>query len=421
MDKLLVRGGIPLEGETRASGSKNSSLPILAATLLASKPVQLDNLPHLRDVTTMLELLADLGAKISVDERLGVTVDTDSVSNLKAPYDLVRKMRASFLVLGPLLARYGRVEVSLPGGCAIGTRPVDQHLKALEFMGATINIENGYVIATCQSGLEGAHIEMDVVTVGGTQNVLMAATLARGTTVIENAAREPEVVELATCLRLMGADIVGEGTNTITVIGRRQLDGCSYRVKSDRIEVGTYLIAAAATRGRICIHDACPEILVAVLAKLEEFGHQVQVSESTIKLDATTSTSRATNIRTESYPGIPTDLQAQFMALNCVSEGVGRITETVFENRFMHVQELVRLGADVRLMDARTALVRGVAELRGAPVMATDLRASSSLLIGALVAKGETAINRIYHIDRGYERVEEKLGWLGADIRRVQG
>ena len=421
MDKLLVRGGIPLEGETRASGSKNSSLPILAATLLASKPVQLDNLPHLRDVTTMLELLADLGAKISVDERLGVTVDTDSVSNLKAPYDLVRKMRASFLVLGPLLARYGRVEVSLPGGCAIGTRPVDQHLNALESMGATINIENGYVIATCQNGLEGAHIEMDVVTVGGTQNVLMAATLARGTTVIENAAREPEVVELATCLRLMGADIVGEGTNTITVIGRSQLDGCSYRVNSDRIEVGTYLIAAAATRGRICIHDACPEILVAVLTKLEEFGHEVQVNGTSINLDASKSASLAANVRTDAYPGIPTDLQAQFMALNCVSKGVSRITETVFENRFMHVQELVRLGADVRLKDARTALVRGVPELRGAPVMATDLRASSSLLIGALVAKGETAINRIYHIDRGYERVEEKLGWLGADIRRVQG
>ncbi len=369
----------------------------------------------------MLELLADLGARISVDEKLGVTVDTDSVSNLRAPYDLVRKMRASFLVLGPLLARYGRVEVSLPGGCAIGTRPVDQHLKALELMGATIDIENGYVIATCQKGLEGAHIEMDVVTVGGTQNALMAATLARGTTVIENAALEPEVVELATCLRQMGADIVGEGTNTVTVNGCGQLGGCSYRVKSDRIEVGTYLIAAAATQGRICIHDACPEILVAVLAKLEEFGHQVQVDESTISLDATTMASRATNIRTEAYPGVPTDLQAQFMALNCVSHGYSRITETVFENRFMHVQELVRLGADVRLKDARTALVKGVAELRGAPVMATDLRASSSLLIGALVAKGETAINRIYHIDRGYERIEEKLGRLGADIRRVQG
>ena len=369
----------------------------------------------------MLEPLADLGAKVSVDERLGVTVDTNSVSNLKAPYDLVRKMRASFLVLGPLLARYGRVEVSLPGGCAIGTRPVDQHLKALELMGATINIENGYVIATCQTGLQGAHIEMDVVTVGGTQNVLMAATLARGTTVIENAAREPEVVELATCLREMGADIAGEGTGKITVNGCGHLDGCSYRVRSDRIEVGTYLIAAAATRGCIDIHDACPDMLVAVLTKLEEFGHEVQVNGTSIKLDASTSASRAANICTAAYPGIPTDLQAQFMALNCVSEGVSRITETVFENRFMHVQELVRLGADVRLKDARTALVRGVPELRGAPVMATDLRASSSLLIGALVAKGETAINRIYHIDRGYERVEEKLGWLGADIRRVQG
>lgn len=369
----------------------------------------------------MLELIADLGGRVSVDEKLGVTVDTATVSNLKAPYDLVRKMRASFLVLGPLLARYGRVEVSLPGGCAIGTRPVDQHLKALERMGADIKIENGYVIATCQGGLEGAHIEMDVVTVGGTQNVLMAATLARGATVIENAAREPEVVELATCLRQMGADIVGEGTSTITVRGGSELEGCSYRVKSDRIEVGTYLIAAAATRGRIRIHDACPDVLVEVLAKLQEFGHTVQVSGTSIELDASKSASRATSICTEAYPGIPTDLQAQFMALNCVSEGMSRITETVFENRFMHVPELVRLGADVRLKDARTALVRGVAELRGAPVMATDLRASSSLLIGALVAKGETAINRIYHIDRGYERIEEKLRWLGAEIQRTQG
>lgn len=367
----------------------------------------------------MLELLAVLGARVSLDESLAVTIDTNSVSNLKAPYDLVRKMRASFLVLGPLLARHGRVEVSLPGGCAIGTRPVDQHLKALELMGATISIVNGYVTATCERGLEGAHVAMDVVTVGGTQNVLMAATLARGTTVIENAAQEPEVVELASCLREMGASITGDGSSTITVDGCNQLQGCSYRVKSDRIEVGTYLIAAAATRGHICIHDACPETLDAVLDTLRDFGPDVQVSGSTIELDARTNSSRATDIFTAVYPGIPTDLQAQFMALNCVSEGVSQITETIFENRFMHVQELVRLGADVRLMDARTATVKGVSQLRGAPVMATDLRASSSLLIGALVATGETAINRIYHIDRGYERIEEKLGWLGADIRRV--
>lgn len=415
-----MRGGAALQGETQASGSKNSSLPILAATLLASQPVRVSNLPHLRDVTTMLELLSDLGARVSLDENLTVTIDTSPVSNLRAPYDLVRKMRASFLVLGPLLARHGRVEVSLPGGCAIGTRPVDQHLKALELMGATIEIVNGYVTATCERGLEGVHIEMDVVTVGGTQNVLMAATLARGTSVIENAAQEPEVVELATCLRGMGASVKGEGTKTITVEGSNRLQGCAYRVKSDRIEVGTYLIAAAATRGHISIHDACPETLDAVLAKLRDFGHEVHVNGSTIELDARSISSRAADICTAVYPGIPTDLQAQFMVLNCVSEGVSQITETIFENRFMHVQELVRLGADVRLRDARSATVRGVPELRGAPVMATDLRASSSLLIGALAAKGETAISRIYHIDRGYERIEEKLGWLGADIRRVQ-
>lgn len=369
----------------------------------------------------MLGLLSDLGARVSLDENLTVTVDTNPVSNLRAPYDLVRKMRASFLVLGPLLARFGHVEVSLPGGCAIGTRPVDQHLKALETMGASIDIVNGYVTATTrEGGLKGSHIEMDVVTVGGTQNILMAATLARGTTVIENAAQEPEVVELAICLREMGARIGGEGTNTITVEGCNRLHGCDYRVKSDRIEVGTYLIAAAATGGHISVHDACPETLEAVLAKLQEFGHVVQVQGTTIELEACAGSSRSADICTAVYPGLPTDLQAQFMVLNCISKGVSQITETIFENRFMHVQELVRLGADVRLLDARTAQVSGVDELRGAPVMATDLRASSCLLIGALVAQGETEISRIYHIDRGYERIEEKLGWLGADIRRVQ-
>ncbi|MCY4142350.1 MAG: UDP-N-acetylglucosamine 1-carboxyvinyltransferase [Gammaproteobacteria bacterium] len=419
MDRLLIHGGRPLEGTTRASGSKNSSLPILAATLLASEPVCLNSLPHLRDITTMVELLVELGANVSVDERLGVTVDTNTIRVLRAPYDLVRKMRASFLVLGPLLARYGKVEVSLPGGCAIGTRPVDQHLKALEQMGADLVIEDGYVKASCDKGLVGANIRMDLVTVGGTQNVMMAATLAKGTTVIENAAREPEIVELASCLRAMGAQISGEGTETIVVEGREQLGGCMYRVMSDRIEVGTYLIAAAATGGHLRVDEACPETLGAVLAKLGDFGCRVIVDGSTIELDARGFTPSAADVRTEAYPGIPTDLQAQFMALNCVSEGQGRITETVFENRFMHVQELVRLGASIRLENPTTAVVTGVKELRGAQVMATDLRASSSLVIGALAAVGTTTISRIYHIDRGYECIEEKLRWLGADIERL--
>lgn len=419
MDRLRVRGGRPLYGTTRASGSKNSSLPILAATLLASEPICLNNLPHLRDITTMVELLVELGADVSVDERLGVTVDTNAIRALRAPYDLVRKMRASFLVLGPLLARYGQVEVSLPGGCAIGTRPVDQHLKALEQMGADLVIEGGYVKASCNTGLVGANITMDLVTVGGTQNVLMAATLAEGTTVIENAAREPEIVELASCLRAMGAHVTGDGTDTIEVEGCSQLGGCTYRVMSDRIEVGTYLLAAAATGGHLIVEEACPETLSAVLAKLEEFGCRIVVDGSSIELDARGNSLRATDVRTDVYPGVPTDLQAQFMALNCVSDGEGRITETVFENRFMHVQELVRLGARIHLESPTTAVVAGVKELRGAQVMATDLRASSSLVIGALAAKGTTTISRIYHIDRGYECIEEKLRWLGADIERV--
>ena len=419
MDKLRIRGPSPLVGETRASGSKNSSLPILAATLLSSESVRLTNLPHLRDITTMVELLVELGADVSVDERLGVTVDTNSIRGLKAPYDLVRKMRASFLVLGPLLARYGRGVVSLPGGCAIGTRPVDQHLKAFEKMGADIDIVDGYVSASCDKGLVGTTIPMDIVTVGGTQNVLMAATLAKGTTIIENAAQEPEIVELACCLRAMGAQISGEGTSTIVIEGQEQLCGCIYRVMSDRIEVGTYLIAAATTGGHLTIEDACPETLDAVLEKLRDFGCRIRVDGSSIELDAREISLRANDICTGTYPEIPTDLQAQFMALNCVSSGASQITETVFENRFMHVQELVRLGAQIRLESPTTAVVEGVSDLHGAQVMATDLRASSSLVIGALAAKGTTIISRIYHIDRGYECIEEKLQWLGADIERL--
>ncbi len=368
----------------------------------------------------MVELLGSLGAEVSIDERMGVTVDTNSLTSLKAPYELVRKMRASFLVLGPLLARYGEVEVSLPGGCAIGTRPVDQHLKGLSQMGADVNIKDGYVTASCRNGrLKGSEIAMDVVTVGGTQNLLMAATLAEGTTVIANAAQEPEVLELARCLKTMGASVSGEGTSVITVEGRDQLDGCSYGVMSDRIEVGTYLIAAAATGGKLRVLDACPDSLGAVVGKLREFGFQVTVDECNVELDATDITPRATDVRTDVYPGIPTDLQAQFMVLNCLSNGTSTVTETVFENRFMHVQELVRLGADVRLESPMSAVVTGVLQLRGAEVMATDLRASSCLVIGGLAAQGNTVIHRIYHIDRGYERLEEKLRLLGADVERI--
>ena len=419
MDRLVIRGANALNGEVRASGSKNSSLPILAATLLASQPVRLSNLPHLRDITTMMELLVSLGVEVNIDERLRFTLTSNQIRSLIAPYDLVRKMRASFLVLGPLLARFGRVQVSLPGGCAIGTRPVDQHLKAMQLMGATVEIVDGYVSAHCESGLKGARIPMDVVTVGGTQNAMMAATLAQGTTVIENAAREPEVVDLACCLRAMGAQIVGDGTDKITITGLGELGGCDYRVMSDRIEVGTYLIAAAVTSGSIRLLDACPEVLGSVIDKLRLFGLQVDVENSTIELKAGGAPPQAVDVRTDAYPGIPTDLQAQLMVLGCVAEGESRITETVFENRFMHVQELARLGADIQRVNPTTVLVTGVPRLHGAQVMATDLRASSSLVLGALAAEGETTINRIYHLDRGYERIEEKLRWLGADVERV--
>ena len=421
MDSLRIRGGIPLAGEFRPGGAKNATLPILAATLLSSGTVDIRNIPQVRDVTLMLELLDTLGAEIEVVENGRVSVNSSSVHKLVAPYDLVRKMRASFLVLGPLLARFGRVEVSLPGGCAIGSRPVDQHLKALRKLGATIELNQGYVTARCNKRLIGADVEFDVVTVGGTQNVMMAATLARGTTRLRNVAKEPEVIELAECLRSMGARITGDGTDCITVIGREQLNSGGCRVSADRIEVGTFLAAAAATHGSIRIVDANPRVLEMVLQTFKKFGTLIGTDDSTIDLSAQHCELIATDIVTDVYPGIPTDLQAQFLALNCVSSGNSRVVESVFENRFMHLHELVRLGAKATLESPTVAVIQGVNELRGAKVMATDLRASSSLVIGALVAKGVSQINRIYHLDRGYERIEEKLQMLGANVERVRG
>lgn len=419
MDSLRIRGGIPLEGELRPGGSKNATLPILAATLLSSGSVDISNVPQVRDVTLMLELLDTLGAEIEVNGSGGVSVNTSRVHNLVAPYDLVRRMRASFLVLGPLLARFGRVEVSLPGGCAIGSRPVDQHLKALRKLGANIDLDQGYVTARSKHRLQGADIEFDVVTVGGTQNVMMAATLAKGTTRLRNVAMEPEVVELAECLRSLGAHISGDGTECITVVGQEQLHGGGCQVRADRIEVGTFLAAAAATHGSIRIVDCDPIVLNTVLETFQRFGTTINTDGSTIELSAQHGELRATDIVTGVYPGIPTDLQAQFLALNCVSRGNSRVVETVFENRFMHLQELVRLGANASLESPTIAVIQGVSKLRGAKVMATDLRASSSLVIGALVAEGISHINRIYHLDRGYERIEEKLQLLGADVERV--
>ena len=420
MDRLVIQGGTPLSGELRVSGAKNSVLPILAAALLAEAPVRVRNVPRLRDVATMIALLRNLGAAVSGEDTM-VEVAQSGVSRFRAPYDLVKTMRASFLLMGPLLARFGRAEVSLPGGCAIGPRPVDQHLKGFRAMGAEVELEDGYVTARAPRGLRGCKIVLDVSTVGGTENLLMAATLARGTTRIENAAREPEIVDLARCLIAMGARIEGHGGTVIEVEGVPTLAGCEHPVMPDRVEAGTYLIAAAATRGDIRVLDVQPSSLTAVLDKLREAGATVAAAPGHITLDMAGRRPRAVDIATAAYPGFPTDMQAQFMAMNAVAQGTARVTETIFENRFMHVNELLRLGAKVRLEDSRTAIVRGVPRLHGAPVMATDLRASFGLVVGALVARGETAIDRIYHIDRGYERIERKLGALGATVRRVAG
>ena len=418
MDKLIIEGGVRLEGEIRIAGAKNYALPILAATLLTSDKVTICNLPHLFDITTMLELLGCMGVQPVIDEKLNVEVDSSTITDLSAPYELVKTMRASILVLGPLLAKHKRAEVALPGGCAIGSRPVNLHITALEAMGADIVVEDGYIKASVKDRLKGAHIFMDMVTVTGTENVMMAACLADGQTIIENAAREPEVVDLALCLIAMGADISGHGTDTIVINGVPDLHGCTYSVMPDRIETGTYLIAAAATRGRIKVKDTRPDILEAVLLKLEQAGADIKVGEDWISLDMHNKQPKAVSLRTAPYPAFPTDMQAQFTALNSIASGTGSITETVFENRFMHVHEMNRMGALIKV-EGNTVIVEGAESLKGAPVMATDLRASASLIIAGLVASGETVVDRIYHIDRGYECIEEKLQLLGAKIRRI--
>ncbi len=419
MDKLIIRGGNRLDGEIRISGAKNAVLPIMAATLLADTPVTICNIPHLRDVTTTMELLGRMGVHLTVGEKMDIVVDSRQISSLSAPYELVRTMRSSILVLGPMLSRFGRADVSLPGGCAIGSRPVNLHIKGLKAMGASIEVENGYIKARVKR-LQGARLVMDVVTVTGTENLMMAATLAEGTTLIENAAREPEVTDLANCLNAMGAKIKGAGTDRIEIEGVERLAGTRYKVLPDRIETGSYLVAAAITGGRVKVKDTSPDTMDAVLQSLREAGAEITVGDDWIELDMHGQRPQAVNVHTAPYPAFPTDMQAQFTALNTVAEGSGIITETVFENRFMHVQEMQRMGAKIQL-EGNTAICTGVPRLTGAPVMATDLRASASLVLAGLVARGETVIDRIYHIDRGYERIEEKLAMIGADIRRVPG
>jgi len=419
MDKLQIRGGKPLEGEVRISGAKNAALPILAATLLAEGPVSVGNVPHLRDVTTMIELLGRMGVSVTLDDKMRVEVDAATIRECVAPYELVRTMRASIVVLGPLLARFGQADVSLPGGCAIGARPVNIHVSGLQAMGAEIHIENGYIRARAKR-LRGARLVLETVTVTGTENLLMAAALAEGQTVIENAAREPEVVDLADFLNAMGAKIRGAGTDTIVIDGVERLRGTRYDVLPDRIESGTYLVAGAITRGHVKIKGTRPDHLDAVLAKLREAGATVDTGENWIELDMRGRRPRAVDLRTAPYPAFPTDMQAQFAALNTVSQGVGTVVETIFENRFMHMLEMRRLGADIRI-EGNTAVIHGVDKLTAAPVMATDLRASASLVLAGLVAEGTTDVLRIYHIDRGYERIEEKFAQLGGQIKRMAG
>jgi UDP-N-acetylglucosamine 1-carboxyvinyltransferase len=417
MEKLNIKGNIPLVGEIKISGAKNAALPILAASLLSSQPIQISNIPHLQDVTTIVHLLGQLGVRITLDERSIIEVDAGQLGSFHAPYELVRTMRASILVLGPLLSRFGTAEVSLPGGCAIGTRPVDQHLKGMQAMGAEFSIENGYIKAKA-GRLQGATIVMDLVTVTGTENIMMAAVLAKGQTIIHNAAREPEVTDVANFLNVLGADISGAGTSTIVINGVDALKGGQYHVLPDRIETGTYLAAAAITCGKIKLKNTRPDLLEAVLLKLEETGALIDTGIDWVSLNMNGQRPRAVNISTAPYPAFPTDMQAQMMAVNSVAEGTGIITETVFENRFMHVQELQRMGANIALK-GNTAICTGINKLHGAPVMATDLRASASLVLAGLAAQGETSIDRIYHIDRGYECIEEKLAQLGAQIHRL--
>ncbi|HET7359237.1 MAG TPA: UDP-N-acetylglucosamine 1-carboxyvinyltransferase [Rhodanobacteraceae bacterium] len=417
MAKIVISGGEPLSGDIQISGAKNAVLPILASCLLADEPVSVGNVPHLHDVTTTMELLGQMGVQLVVDERMKIHIDPRPTDRLYAPYELVKTMRASILVLGPLVARYGRAEVSLPGGCAIGSRPVDQHIRGLQALGAEVVVENGYIKASARR-LKGARVVMDMVTVTGTENIMMAAALASGTTVLENAAQEPEVVDLANCLNAMGAQVEGAGTATIVIHGVERLHGCHYDVLPDRIETGTFLIAGAITGGRVRCRNARPDTMEAVLSKLEETGAHLDTGDDWIEIDMRGHRPKAINITTAPYPAFPTDMQAQFTALNCVAEGVGVITETVFENRFMHVHELQRLGADIRL-EGNTAIVQGVSHMSGAPIMATDLRASACLVLAGLVAGGDTTVDRVYHIDRGYENIEEKLSALGARIRRL--
>lgn len=420
MDKLSITGGNTLSGRLRVSGAKNSTLPILAGTLLSDEAVLVKNAPHLHDVTTMIELLGTLGAQVVIDEKLNVEVSAGKLTQFRAPYELVKTMRASFLVLGPLVARYGEAQVSLPGGCAIGSRPVDQHLKGLEVMGAEVSVEDGYVKARAPKGLTGSEVFMDLVTVGGTENLMMAATLAKGTTRLHNCAREPEIVDLGNFLNALGARVSGHGTSTIEIEGVDMLHGGEHAVMPDRVEAGTYLIAAAATGGNVTLTHADAGTLGAVLEKLELAGADITHDERTLTLNMHGRRPRAVDIDTSPYPGFPTDMQAQFMAMNVVAEGTAVIRENIFENRFMHVQELNRLGANIELHGHSMAIVHGVDRLQAAPVMATDLRASSSLVIAALVAEGTTTIDRIYHIDRGYETIEEKLKLLGGQVQRIR-
>ena len=417
MDYFQIRGGTPLQGRIPISGAKNAALPILAATLLTDKVSTLSNVPHLNDITTMVELLGALGADVAIDESMALQVSAAQLNNQRAPYELVKTMRASILVMGPLLARFGKAEVSFPGGCAIGSRPVDLHLKGFEAMGACIDVRDGYIVATTESGLKGCDFTFDTVTVGGTENLLMAAVLAEGTTVLRNAAREPEITDLVAFLRGMGADIEGDDTSTLVIKGVSELVSSHYSVMPDRIEAGTFLVAAAATRGRITVENANAEHLGIVLEKLRDAGVEVTVDDNTITADMTEGQLTSVDLITAPYPGFPTDMQAQFTALNVVAEGVGRITETIFENRLMQAHEMSRMGANITV-DGHSVIIRGKSSIDGAPVMASDLRASASLVIAGLAAKGETHVDRIYHIDRGYERIEEKLQAVGADIVR---
>jgi UDP-N-acetylglucosamine 1-carboxyvinyltransferase len=418
MDKLLIKGGSPLNGTIYASGAKNSALPILAASLLADSPLRVGNLPHLNDVTTMLELLGSMGVEVMLSDEMEVQVDTSNIKNLNARYELVKTMRASILVLGPLLAKFQQATVALPGGCAIGSRPVNLHIEAMRAMGAEINIEDGNIKASVNGRLKGAKIIFEPVSVTATENVLMAASLAEGTTIIENAAREPEVIDLADCLIEMGANIKGAGTDQIVIEGVEQLNGASFSVMPDRVEVGTYLTAVAMTGGRVKIKSAKPEYLSSVILKLELTGAEITLGDDWVEIYMGKSKPKAISLTTGPYPSFPTDMQAQFVSLNAIAQGNSTVTETVFENRFMHVQEIARMGGNITLK-GNTAVIEGIDRLQGAPVMATDLRASASLVLAGLVAEGPTVIDRIYHIDRGYERIEEKLKMLGADIERI--